>query len=59
MSWDKFSDFCARFSALSTFETKHAAVPFTSILSIDPLAEAHCNPSRIVSMLPDFSQRAE
>ncbi|GAA5836757.1 hypothetical protein JCM3766R1_006255 [Sporobolomyces carnicolor] len=33
--------------ALSTFETKHAAVPFTSILSIDPLAEAHCNPSRI------------
>ncbi|GAA5873855.1 hypothetical protein JCM16303_002611 [Sporobolomyces ruberrimus] len=33
--------------ALSTFETAHAAVPFTSILSIDPLAEAHCNPSRI------------
>ncbi|GAA6059750.1 hypothetical protein JCM10212_001958 [Sporobolomyces blumeae] len=33
--------------ALSTFATPHDAVPFTSILSIDPLAEAHCNPSRI------------
>ncbi|GAA5933304.1 uncharacterized protein JCM15063_001278 [Sporobolomyces koalae] len=33
--------------ALSTFETGHAAVPFTSILSIDPLAEASCNPARI------------
>ncbi|GAA6017441.1 hypothetical protein JCM11491_006660 [Sporobolomyces phaffii] len=33
--------------ALSTFATSHEAVPFTSILSIDPLVEAHCNPSRI------------
>lgn len=40
-------------SALSTFETSHSAVPFTSILSIDPLVEAHCNPSRIVR---DFSR---
>ncbi|GAA5967423.1 hypothetical protein JCM3765_001871 [Sporobolomyces pararoseus] len=33
--------------ALSTFKTSHDAVDFTSILSIDPLVEAHCNPSRI------------
>ncbi|GAA5826939.1 hypothetical protein JCM5353_004772 [Sporobolomyces roseus] len=38
---------CDEIYALSTFETSHSAVPFTSILSIDPLVEAHCNPSRI------------
>ncbi|GAA5895380.1 uncharacterized protein JCM6883_001487 [Sporobolomyces salmoneus] len=51
-----YASFCEKFNlhlivdeiyALSTFKTSHEAVPFTSILSIDPLAEAHCNPSRI------------
>ncbi|GAA5915988.1 hypothetical protein JCM6882_003488 [Rhodosporidiobolus microsporus] len=48
-------------STFSTTDTPAPPVPFTSILSLDPLAEAGCNPSRVhmvYSASKDFGANA-